>query len=57
MSTATPVDQNQQNEFEDARQLFCVECGYGIVMRRDPPECPMCRSVTWGQRPGSGQWN
>jgi rubrerythrin len=25
----------------DVRELFCGECGYTSVVRRDPPQCPM----------------
>ena len=35
----------------------CAECGYGIVVRRDPPECPMCRSTAWTNRPSFRRWN
>jgi hypothetical protein len=35
-----------------AGELFCGECGYGIAVRREPPECPMCRGSSWGARPG-----
>jgi rubrerythrin len=34
----------------DVRELFCGECGYGIAVRRDPPECPMCRACAWRER-------
>jgi rubrerythrin len=41
----------------DVRELFCSDCGYGIVVRRDPPECPMCRAREWRERPGFAHWN
>lgn len=28
-------------------EYHCVECGYGITVRRVLPECPMCRGVQW----------
>jgi len=34
-----------------ARELFCGGCGYGVVIRRDPPECPICRQTSWRERP------
>jgi predicted Zn-ribbon and HTH transcriptional regulator len=39
------------------QQLFCAACGYGIVVRREAPECPMCRSAAWGDRPPAARWN
>jgi hypothetical protein len=28
-------------------EFRCVECGYGVTVRRALPECPMCRSGAW----------
>jgi CheY-like chemotaxis protein len=28
------------------RELSCSECGYGIVARVPPPQCPMCHALT-----------
>ena len=28
----------------------CIDCGYGIAVRRVLPECPMCRGVQWEER-------
>lgn len=28
-------------------ELVCGECGYGVIVRRTPPECPMCRGQAW----------
>jgi hypothetical protein len=28
-------------------QYCCTRCGYGIVVRALPPECPMCRGTVW----------
>jgi rubrerythrin len=41
----------------EVRELFCGECGYGIVVRRDPPECPMCHTCEWRGRPDFAHWN
>jgi len=40
-----------------SRELWCGECGYGVVVRRDPPECPMCRRSSWRERPTSARYN
>ena len=28
-------------------EFHCAECGYGIVVRRELPACPMCRGRFW----------
>jgi len=28
-------------------EFRCAECGYGIVVRRLLPACPMCRGRSW----------
>ena len=28
-------------------EFRCAECGYGIVVRRVLPTCPMCRGLSW----------
>ena len=33
------------------RELWCGGWGYGVVIRRDPPECPVCRQTSWRERP------
>lgn len=33
------------------RELWCRECGYGVVVRGDPPACPMCRASRWREQP------
>jgi len=43
--------------FDDVRELFCSGCGYGIVARSDPPECPMCRGWAWSDHPSAARWN
>lgn len=55
MSTTTL--EKTDREFDDVRELFCSACGYGIVVRRDPPHCPMCRAQEWQERPGLARWN
>jgi hypothetical protein len=32
-------------------EFQCAGCGYGIVVHRALPECPMCRGADW--RPSS----
>ena len=27
--------------------LVCSNCGYGITIRREPPDCPMCQASSW----------
>jgi hypothetical protein len=34
-------------------QFRCVECGYGVTVRRSLPTCPMCRGRMWEPLPGS----
>jgi rubrerythrin len=29
------------------RELWCGGCGYGVVIRGEPPECPICRHTSW----------
>jgi rubrerythrin len=55
--SATTLERTDRDFFGSIRELFCRECGYGIVVRRDPPECPMCRSTTWSDRPRVARWN
>jgi hypothetical protein len=56
MSITTP-ETTDRDFFDDIRELFCRECGYGIVVRDDPPECPMCRSNGWRTQAGLSRWN
>jgi rubrerythrin len=39
------------------RELWCGSCGYGVVIRRDPPECPICRQTSWRERPPLTRYN
>jgi len=57
MTSGTTTASNERNLLTGARELYCGECGYGIVVRREPPECPMCRSSAWSERPGFTRWN
>jgi rubrerythrin len=57
MSRATSTDSIWATTPAGACELFCGECGYGIVVRREPPACPMCRSASWSERPASARWN
>lgn len=36
---------------QSVRELWCGGCGYGIVLRREPPECPLWRDTNWRERP------
>jgi rubrerythrin len=31
------------------QELRCSCCGYGIVVQRQPPPCPMCGEEAWEQ--------
>lgn len=44
--SATEAERRESPQ-EWVRELWCGSCGYGIVIRRDPPECPICRQTTW----------
>ena len=28
-------------------EFRCAQCGYGVIVRRMLPECPMCRGRSW----------
>jgi rubrerythrin len=32
-------------------EFRCSDCGYGAVVRRALPPCPMCGSTVWESRP------
>lgn len=32
------------------REFRCAACGYGIVVQREPPSCPMCGALSWVPR-------
>jgi rubrerythrin len=30
-----------------AGEFHCSQCGYGVIVRRTPPRCPMCSGTVW----------
>jgi rubrerythrin len=34
-------------------EFRCAECGYGVIVHRGLPPCPMCGGETWRQAPWS----
>jgi rubrerythrin len=34
-------------------EFRCVECGYGVIVHRELPPCPMCGGASWKQTPWS----
>ncbi len=30
-------------------EFHCAECGYGVIVSRGLPRCPMCSGTTWEQ--------
>jgi rubrerythrin len=48
---------NPETLLPSVRELWCAGCGYGVVVRREPPECPMCRQVNWRERPRLARYN
>jgi rubrerythrin len=34
-----------------AGEFRCADCGYGAVVRRTLPTCPMCGATVWQARP------
>jgi rubrerythrin len=34
-----------------AGEFRCANCGYGAVVRRELPSCPMCGGTVWESRP------
>ena len=45
------VLENRERLEPSVRELWCRCCGYGVVIRRDPPQCPVCRQTSWCERP------
>jgi rubrerythrin len=35
---------------ESAGEFRCAECGYGAVVHRALPQCPMCAGTVWERR-------
>jgi rubrerythrin len=34
-------------------EFHCAECGYGVIILRALPRCPMCGGTSWEQSPWS----
>jgi Zn finger protein HypA/HybF involved in hydrogenase expression len=34
-------------------EFHCSDCGYGVTIVRELPQCPMCGSRSWEQAPWS----
>jgi rubrerythrin len=51
--TTVELETTQGLQAAPPRELWCRECGYGVVVRSEPPACPMCRATSWGERPVS----
>jgi rubrerythrin len=49
--------ENQETLRQPVRELWCEGCGYGVVVRRDPPTCPMCRQTSWCERVPLARYN
>jgi rubrerythrin len=32
-----------------AGEFHCSTCGYGVIVQRELPRCPMCRGTAWEQ--------
>lgn len=54
--SATELE-NQESPQQSLRELWCEACGYGVVVRREPTECPMCRQTSWCERAPSAHYN
>jgi len=55
-AAAAPLDDSGFAEFSlagtaVAGEFRCSDCGYGAVVRRALPSCPMCGSTVWESRP------
>jgi rubrerythrin len=37
----------EQALWPERRELVCAGCGYGVVVAREPPRCPMCHGSSW----------
>ena len=53
--TAAPLDDGGFVEFlpagtEVAGEFRCADCGYGAVIQRVLPQCPMCTGTVWERR-------
>ena len=54
--SATEVE-NRETHQAFVQELWCGGCGYGVVVRREPPECPICRQMSWRERPPLARFN
>lgn len=54
--SATELETHESPQ-QSLREFGCESCGYGVVIRRDPPECPMCRQTSWLERPPLARYN
>jgi len=34
-------------------EFHCAQCGYGVTVYRELPQCPMCGGESWEQTPWS----
>lgn len=48
---------NPPTLLQSVRELWCTRCGYGVVVRREPSACPMCRETSWRERPPSARYS
>jgi rubrerythrin len=37
-------------ESDAAGEFRCADCGYGVIVQRVLPPCPMCRGAVWERR-------
>jgi rubrerythrin len=47
----------KRESFQAVRELWCGGCGYGVAIRRDPADCPICRQTNWRERPPLARLN
>ena len=52
--SATELEKRES--FQAVRELWCGGCGYGVAIRRDPPES-ICRQTSWRERPPLAPFN
>ena len=57
---ARPEETLEGSDFVDFRvagtvaagEFRCSECGYGAIVHRELPPCPMCGGTVWEKAPG-----
>jgi rubrerythrin len=54
---STTEMERQERLRQSERELWCGGCGYGVVVRGEPPECPICRERSWRGRPMPMRFN